>query len=206
MRTTTTPISLTPQTLRIADARLTSSCTVMARLVSQHGPCQLLSDNPDPYHTLVTSIIGQQLSTRAAHSITQRISQSVGAFTPDNFSLVSPKTLRSAGLSLSKARYIIDLTKRVADSNFDLHRLHALPDSQVLTLLTQSPGIGPWTAQMFLIFALRRPDVLAIGDAGLHRAVRNLYGTAADLQVTSQSWTPFRSVASWYLWRHTDSM
>ena len=107
-------------------------------------------------------------------------------------------------VSAAKSRYIVELAQRVTDGRLDFDALLSQTDDAVIDALTELPGIGRWTAEMFLIFSLKRPDVLALGDAGLQRAARDLYGEDADLESIGQSWRPYRSVASWYLWRHLD--
>lgn len=109
--------------------------------------------------------------------------------------------LRSAGLSAAKIRYITVLAQHVNDGKLDLETLQYLSDKEIITILVALPGIGQWTAEMFLIFGLHRPDVLPIGDVGLQRAIRLLFGDDARIEDVGQRWRPFCSVASWYLWR-----
>ena len=177
----------------------------MAQLVVAHGPCAIPVRELLPFKTLVTSIIGQQLSAKAADTIERRVLDIVPSFTPDRFLAVPLDALRGAGLSSAKARYIIELAQRVSDGRLNFHDLEAMSDKDVIATLVQLPGIGRWTAEMFLIFGLRRPDVLALGDAGLQRAVRLLYGEKATLDSVGELWRPYQSVASWYLWRHLDA-
>lgn len=191
-------------TLRLAEACLLDSDPVMKGLVSKHGHCKILNPLRSPFGTLVTSIIGQQLSTQAADIIRQRVIDHVGELTPVGFRSVSTQMLRDAGLSLAKAGYILDLVARVTTKQLDLGALRQAGDDHVIATLTALPGIGRWTAEMFLIFYLGRPDILPIGDAGLQRAARQLYGPSVDLERTARQWKPYRSVASWYLWRHLD--
>jgi len=177
----------------------------MADLISTHAPCRLATRTPSPFQTLASSIISQQLSAQAARTIKSRIHHLLPEFTPSAFCQASFDHLRSAGLSRAKSRYIMELANRAADGRLDFDALIAQPDEQVITTLTQLPGVGRWTADMFLIFALRRPDVLALDDAGLQRATKLLYGTRATLKSIARKWRPYCSVASWYLWRHLDS-
>ena len=177
----------------------------MSCLLSKHGRCILYQRPSHPFETLVRSIIGQQLSAKAAATITHRVMLVVGTFTSSAFLAAHPQTLREAGLSASKVRFICELSKRSDDGRVSLNSVASLSDDEVLEHLMQVPGVGRWTADMFLIFGLRRPDVLALGDAGLHRATRLLYGDSANLPDISQFWRPYRSVASWYLWRHLDA-
>lgn len=190
--------------MRAAERHLSQSCEVMARLVTVHGPCPIADREFLPFQTLAASIISQQLSAKAADTIERRVLAIVSSFTPAGFLTVPLDALRGAGLSSAKARYILELAQRVNDGWLDFDTLLRQADDDVIAALVELPGIGRWTAEMFLIFGLRRPDVLALGDAGLQRAARLLYGEDADLERVGQSWRPYCSVASWYLWRHLD--
>ncbi len=181
------------------------SCRVMARLIVEHGPCPLANLEFRPFQTLANSIISQQLSAKAADTIERRVQAIVPGFTPAEFLAVQPEALRAAGLSSAKARYILELAQRVSDGRLNLEAMQEAPDADVIAALVDLPGIGQWTAEMFLIFGLRRPDVLSLGDAGLQRAARLLFGDDAELEHVGQVWQPFCSVASWYLWRHLDA-
>ena len=187
-----------------AEQHLRQSCPIMARLISQHGPCTLAESDPNLFQTLVNSIISQQLSTKAAGTIKCRVREIVPNFMPAEFLTVSTEALRKAGLSSAKTRYIVELAQRVSDGRLNLETIKEAPDKAVIDTLVALPGIGQWTAEMFLIFGLRRQNVLSLGDAGLQRATRLLFGNDAKLAQVSQPWRPFRSVASWYLWRHLD--
>ncbi len=204
--TTPKPHILSAKTVRAAEKHLSLSCDVMAQLVVTHGTCQIKSRKFRPFNTLVTSIISQQLSAKASDTIEERVLEVVPTFCSHSFLAVSPEVLRKAGLSMAKAKYIIELATRVNDGRLNFDELRHQSDDDVITVLTELPGIGRWTAEMFLIFGLKRPDVLAIGDAGLQRAVRLLYGDNAELESVGQLWKPYRSVASWYLWKHLDSI
>jgi DNA-3-methyladenine glycosylase II len=176
----------------------------MARLIVQYGPCLLADRGFSPFQTLVNPIICQQLSAKAADTIGHRVQAIVPGFTPAGFLAVHPEALRAAGLSSAKARYIVELARRVSDGRLNLDAMQHTPDADVITALVELPGIGQWTADMFLIFGLRRPDVLSLGDVGLQRAARLLFGDDVRLEHVGQSWRPFCSVASWYLWRTLD--
>jgi DNA-3-methyladenine glycosylase II len=196
---------LTAATVRAGELHLTQSCTVMASLITRHGLCPLAEREFRPFYTLATSIISQQLSTKAADTIAGRVAALVPGFAPAGFMTVSPDSLRQAGLSTAKVRYLIELSLRVCDGRLDFDTLWLRSDADVISALTEVPGIGPWTAEMFLIFGLKRPDVLALGDAGLQRAARQLFGAQAKLQRLGRAWAPYRSIASWYLWQHLDA-
>ncbi|MFA6311991.1 MAG: DNA-3-methyladenine glycosylase 2 family protein [Sterolibacterium sp.] len=200
------PLVLTGDRRRQAERHLLKSDRVMAKLVRTHGNCQIGNRAFQPFHALTTAIIGQQLSVKAADTIAARVAlHAPRPFEPGSILAVAPEALRAAGLSTAKARYIHGLARRVEDGSLDFPRIRKLHDEAAIAALTEVPGIGRWTAEMFLIFTLKRPDILSLGDAGLSRAVRLLYGDKADMQRVAERWRPYRSVASWYLWQHLDS-
>ncbi|MDZ4153992.1 MAG: DNA-3-methyladenine glycosylase 2 family protein [Methylicorpusculum sp.] len=196
--------SLSACTIRAAEKHLSQSCEVMSRLIVVHGSCSIADREFLPFQTLATSIISQQLSAKAANTIEQRVLSIVSSFTPASFLSVPVDVLRGTGMSSAKARHIIELAQRVCDGRLNFDALLKQDDEDVITALVDLPGIGRWTAEMFLIFGLKRPDILALGDAGLKRAARLLYGEDATLESLGQAWMPYCSVASWYLWRHLD--
>jgi DNA-3-methyladenine glycosylase II len=192
-----------------AERHLSRVDSVMKRLIAEHGHCLLAQREYQPFHMLTHSIISQQLSSRAAFTIKQRLATIVPApFDHAPFLTVPPETLRAAGLSQAKVRYIGELASRVSDGRLLFDDLLSKDDEAVIGVLSELPGIGRWTAQMFLIFALKRLDVLALGDAGLQRAARLLYRNSRIrknlLERLGEVWRPYRSVASWYLWRSLD--
>lgn len=196
--------------IRRAERHLAGADPVMKLLIARHGRCPLAERNFEPFHMLANSIISQQLSTRAAATIKQRIGALVGVpFQADKVLAVPQELLRSAGLSAAKARYIRELAARVCDGRLNFIELIPFGDEQLIEKLSESPGIGRWTAEMFLLFGLKRLDVLALGDAGLQRAARLLYGKKRKsptlLPRIAEAWRPYRSIASWYLWRSLES-
>jgi DNA-3-methyladenine glycosylase II len=194
---------LTTALLRKAERHFIESDPVMGRLVDTHGRCPLAgSADADYFGALARSIIGQQLSAKAAETIRQRVNAAIPSFDAQGIAAADESSLRAAGLSRSKVRYLHELATGVLVGEPDLDELPHLPDEEVISILTSVNGIGRWTAEMFLVFALRRPDVLSLGDAGLRRSARLLYG--AELEDVSELWRPFRSVGSWYLWKHLD--
>jgi DNA-3-methyladenine glycosylase II len=197
------PLSL--ETIFAVEQHLSQSCVIMAGLVVTHGRCTIIARDFRPFQTLAGSIISQQLSAKAADTIKRRLSEIVPKFTPEGFLSASVEALRGAGLSTAKARYIMELGKRINDGRLDFDALAQRADEDVISALVELPGIGRWTAEMFLIFGLKRPNVLALGDAGLQRAARLLYGLDAELKIVGRAWQPYCSVASWYLWRHLDA-
>jgi len=181
---------------------------VMRGLVDKfHGLA--LGSRGDAFSTLARSIVGQQISVKAAQSVWERLSGRLGTVTPASVSRARKRTLRGCGLSGQKALYIRDLASRFRDGTLDAVRWHALEDEVLIAELIQVKGIGRWTAEMFLMFYLARPDVLPLGDLGLQRAMRLHYnrGRALSLprmQKIGAAWAPWRSVATWYMWRSLD--
>ncbi len=211
----TSPLKKMPSALcklqtKAAERHLCEVDTVMRQLVKKHGNCTLWRRVSPPFDALVCSIIGQQLSAYAARTIRTRVVAVVGApFEPGAILKCDVSKLRAAGLSGAKVRYIRELADRVDSGQIRFGLLRSEDSPSVVAKLLQVPGVGKWTAEMFLIFGLRRPDVLASTDAGLQRAVRLLYGNSTNaqqqLERVANAWRPYRSVASWYLWRHLDS-
>ena len=180
---------------------------VIGDLIRQHGRCGLAdAQHTDPFTALVHAIVSQQLSTRAAATIAGRVDALLGGTpTPERVAEASDPQLRAAGLSGQKVGYMRDLCARIQDGSLPLDRLHALDDAAVIEALTQVKGIGRWTAEMFLMFRLHRPDVLPVGDLGIVKAVQRAYRLrkAPDskrLTRIGEPWRPYRSIACWYLW------
>ena len=180
---------------------------VIRDLIRRHGPCGLAdAQHEDAFTALTHSIISQQLSTKAAATIARRFDALVGGIpTPRAVALVDDAQLRAVGLSSQKIRYMRDLCSRVTDGSLTLERVNELPDEDVIQSLTQVKGIGRWTAEMFLMFRLHRPDVLPVDDLGILKAVQRAYGLrklprAERLTKIGEPWRPYRSVACWYLW------
>jgi DNA-3-methyladenine glycosylase II len=182
----------------------------MKRLIAKHGHCPLAEREFEPFHMLANSIISQQLSTKAAATIKQRVGELVGVpFQTDRVISTSIEKLRGAGLSQAKTRYIRELAGHIIDCRLDFNEINFLDNESVIEKLIIVPGIGRWTAEMFLLFGLKRLDVLAVGDAGLQRAARNLYGKKRKSETllprVAETWRPYRSIASWYLWRSLEA-
>ncbi len=180
----------------------------MAALIAQYG---LDCNRPvitDPFLALSRSLIGQQLSTKAAAAIAARfIDYFSGSPNAEQVLQAPTEELRSLGLSGQKIKYLKDLAERSQPGgSLDLSALNTLDDQEVVVALVQVRGIGVWTAQMFLIFGLGRPDVWAVGDLGLRRAVQTIYGmdelpSFAEMEEIGEPWSPYRTVASFYLWQ-----
>jgi DNA-3-methyladenine glycosylase II len=181
---------------------------VLAGLMRRQGDCGLAeAQHTEPFRALVHAIIAQQLSSKAAATIERRVHALLGKRTPSPaaFAPIADTDLRAAGMSSQKIRYLRGLCARVENGGLDLEALHGLPDEDVIAALTQVKGIGRWTAEMFLMFRLHRPDVLPVGDLGIVRAVQRAYGlrkapTPERLLRLGEPWRPYRSVACWYLW------
>ena len=180
---------------------------VIRDLIRRHGPCGLAdAQHEDAFTALTHSIISQQLSTKAAATIARRFDALFGGRpTPAALVLVDDAQLRAVGLSSQKIRYMRDLCSRVADGSLTLEKVNELSDEDVIQSLTQIKGIGRWTAEMFLMFRLHRPDVLPVDDLGILKAVQRAYGLrklprAERLTKIGEPWRPYRSVACWYLW------
>jgi DNA-3-methyladenine glycosylase II len=161
---------------------------------------------PD-FDTLVKSIVYQQLSGRVANVIYRRLVIAAGnPLTPENILKLRPARMRALGLSTQKTKYIRDLARHTRDGHVVFEDLAELSDQEIIDRLTQVKGIGTWTVHMFLIFALRRLDILPTGDLGIRNAMRKAYGLkelplASEMEILAAPWRPYCSVASWYLWR-----
>src|SRR3954466_3300343 len=189
----------------------------MARLIEDYGgPLPLEPDSrgrpPDLYGALLRSITGQQLSVKAARAIDGRLGGRFGGRAPSPAELLAddPDAMRAAaGLSRAKVASLRSLAEHVLDGRLELDRLAELGDGEVVRELVAVKGIGEWTAHMFLMFTLRRPDVLPTGDLGIQLAIRKHYRKRklpkpAQMEKIAKPWEPYRSVACWYLWRSLD--
>jgi DNA-3-methyladenine glycosylase II len=199
-----------------AVAALREADPVMAALVERNSAVvrrDLKRERPgDAYGTLIRSIVGQQLSTKAAATIYRRVLELFGKHTPTPKQLLKadPEKLRAAGLSRAKVAYLRDLAEHVEDGALELERLPDLPDEEVAAQLTAIKGLGQWTADMFLMFHLGRPDILPVGDQGIRRAIQVEYGLrklpdAKRMQTIAKPWRPYRTLASLYLWSSLDN-
>jgi DNA-3-methyladenine glycosylase II len=198
------------------DRELMRADKVLRRVMEERGPIDPEIDRrgsrPDPWEALARAIVGQQLSTRAAASIWAKLQAQFGGRTPTPEELLRKRrpTLRKAGLSNAKVEFLRDLAKRVGDGRLDLKRLASLSDEDVIAELVAVKGIGSWTAEMFLIFHLARPDVVSLGDLGIRRAVQIAYEMdelpgPEELEKLAEEWRPHRTLACLYLWRSLDN-
>jgi DNA-3-methyladenine glycosylase II len=190
-----------------AQRHLARRDAVLKSIVREIGACTLVP-NPDHFALLVRSIVSQQISTRAARAISGRLQDAMGrkGITPTAILKAHTRTLRAAGLSANKALALRDLAEKVHDKKVPLAKLCEMDDERVIERLIEVRGIGRWTAQMFLIFSLGRLDVLPVDDFGLRAAVKKHYQLAdlpgkPALTELGEPWKPYRSVATWYMWR-----
>jgi DNA-3-methyladenine glycosylase II len=163
----------------------------------------------EPFLTLARAIVGQQISVKAAQSVWDKLVLCVGEVTPQGVLARDRKLLRACGLSDRKTEYIADLAQHFANGSIHLHRWPEMSDEQIIAELIQVRGIGRWTAEMFLIFNLLRPDVFPLDDLGLQKGIRFAYFRKRPVSLRTmrklgESWRPWRSVATWYLWRSLD--
>lgn len=183
---------------------------ILSEIIDRVGDYAIQFRDPN-FETLVKSIVYQQLSGRVASVIFARVAAAAGGrLTPESILKLRPSRMRSLGLSTQKTAYIRDLARHARDGRVAFEDLHALPDGDVIERLTQVKGIGVWTVHMFLIFALRRTDVLPTGDLGIRNAIRRAYNlealpTPAEMEQMAVRWRPYCTVASWYLWRSLET-
>ena len=198
------------------DRELMRADKVLRRVMEERGPIDPRIDRrgsrPDPWEALARAIVGQQLSTLAARSIWEKLVGQFGGKLPAPEELLRKRktTLRKAGLSNAKVDFLRDLARRVKDGRLDLKSLAKLPDADVVAELIEVKGVGQWTAEMFLIFHLGRPDVVSVGDLGIRRAVQIAYGMKElpgpeELEKLAEEWRPHRTLACLYLWRSLDN-
>ncbi|MGD2140693.1 MAG: DNA-3-methyladenine glycosylase 2 family protein [Burkholderiales bacterium] len=181
---------------------------VLKQLIGRYRSNRLQARG-DAYFTLARSIVGQQLSVRAAQTIWQRLISGVDCIEPRIIATTDITRLRSLGLSARKAGYLIELAGRFLDGSFDTGQWRRRGDEEVIAELTSARGIGRWTAEMFLIFCLLRPNVLPLDDVGLQRAMRLNYNSdkpisKGRLSKITRQWQPWCSVATWFMWRSLD--
>ena len=199
---------MTPAYWQQATDELARTDPVMAGLIATYSETSLVSRG-DPFLTLVRSIVGQQISVRAADTIWSRLRDAVPETSPATILACPTETLRQCGLSARKVEYLTDLAMHFDGGNIHTHRWPSMSDAEIIAELTAVRGIGVWTAEMFLIFNQLRPDVFPLDDIGLQKAVARHYLSGARPQPSELArigvrWRPWRSVATWYLWRSLD--
>jgi len=195
--------------MRKAVNHLKKSDPVLRAIIERVGPCRMEYGVPE-FSSLAEAIVYQQLNGKAAVTIFNRFAALAGEpITPEGILKLSDEQLRSVGLSKQKSAYLKDLAAKTAAGLLDFARLPQLTDEEIIEHLTQVKGIGVWTAHMFLMFSLRRPNVLPTGDYGVQMAIRRHYKKRKlpkpkDMEKIAKAWEPYRSVACWYMWRSLD--
>jgi len=200
----------TPEYWEEAAQALAARDPVLSKL-AQRYPGLATGSRGDAFSTLARAIVGQQISVKAAQSVWARLIAEVGTLAPDSLAAADATRLRACGLSGQKTAYLLDLAQRFSCGALDPAHWSGLDDEALIAVLTQVKGIGRWTAEMFLIFYMARPDVLPIDDIGLQRAMSLHYNSGRPLSKLKmvrigKGWAPWRSVATWYLWRSLDPL
>ena len=178
----------------------------LSDLIVKVGPCQLKPAD-DYLKTLAQAIISQQISAKAAETIFNRVSTAIeGRWTAESMTRLDSDFLQNCGVSQQKRNYILSLLDCVGSGRLNLNRIHELEDEEIIETLTQVKGIGRWTAEMFLIFGLNRPDILPVADLGIKDALKRHFAlsqhpTPDECERVTKNWRPYRTVAMWYLWR-----
>ena len=199
---------MTPSYWNEATAELTRRDPVLRILIRNHEG-QRLESRGDAFTLLARSIVGEQVSVQTAESVWQKLLESVGALGPASIVRMDPSRLRACGLSSKKSTYLVDLAEHFLDGSLDQNAWSERDDEYLIAELTRVKGIGRWTAEMFLIFFMMRPDILPADDVGLQRAMSLHYNAGKPLsklkirQIATQ-WQPWRTIATWYLWRSLD--
>ncbi|HEX9396546.1 MAG TPA: DNA-3-methyladenine glycosylase [Burkholderiales bacterium] len=183
---------------------------VLAAIMRRH-PKVHITPRGEPFHTLARAIVGQQISVKAAQSVWNKFALLIEEIKPENVLKKKRPQLRACGLSDRKVEYIADLAQHFADGRIHLHRWPAMDDEAIIAELTEVRGIGRWTAEMFQMFNLMRPDIFPLGDLGLQKGLQVAYHGGRKISLKTmksrgESWRPWRSVATWYLWRSLDPL
>ncbi len=187
---------------------LSAKDKILADLIALY-PDAILTNHHNPFSTLMRAIVGQQISVKAADAVWQRLSTLLGSISPENYLALTEEELRECGLSRQKISYITNIAEAFEQGTLNPNDWQIMDDEAVLKQLMAIKGIGIWTAQMFLIFYLQRPDILPLADLGLIKAINSYYGQSRQLSKSeilelSQQWKPYRTVATCYLWRSLD--
>jgi DNA-3-methyladenine glycosylase II len=195
--------------MRQAIQHLKRSDPVLRAIIDRIGPCRM-EYGPAEFHSLAEAIVYQQLNGKAAVTIFNRFATLAGnPLTPAGIIKLTDAQMRSVGLSKQKSSYLRDMADRAIKGELDFTRLHTMSDEEVIHHLTQVKGVGVWTAQMFLMFSLKRPNVLPTGDFGIQMAIKRQYKKRKvpkpiHMEKIAKCWEPYRSIACWYLWRSMD--
>jgi DNA-3-methyladenine glycosylase II len=195
--------------MRKALLHLKKSDPVMRAIIERVGPYKMQFGEPK-FHSLAEAIVYQQLNGKAAVTIFKRFAVLAGdPLTPEGILKLTPEQMRSVGLSKQKTSYLFDMAERTHSGELNFSRLPKMSDDDVIEHLTKVKGVGVWTAQMFLIFSLRRPNILPTGDYGVRVAMKKAYNKRKlpkpeVMEKIAKPWEPYRSIASWYLWQSLD--
>jgi DNA-3-methyladenine glycosylase II len=195
--------------MRSAVRHLKKSDPILCAIIERIGPCRM-EYGPPEFHSLAEAIVYQQLNGKAAVTIFNRFAALAGEpITPEGILKLNDAQMRSVGLSKQKSSYLRDMAEHAARGELDFTRLPEMTDAEVVKHLTQVKGVGVWTAHMFLIFTLRRPNVLPTGDYGVQAAIKKHYKKRKllkpeQMEKIARPWEPYRSVACWYLWKSLD--
>ena len=194
------------RTFERARRKLLSADPRLAHIIKRTGKARPDFTPREPLAALVRALVSQQLSTKAADTIHKRVLLLMPSLTAENLLRVSPADLRAAGLSGQKVSYLRDLAERVADGRLDLPSLRRMSDDEVIEKIVAVKGFGRWSAQMFLMFCLHRPDVLPTGDLGIVKGMQGVLGmkrrpAVRTMERAAEAWQPYRSIACWYVWR-----
>ena len=195
--------------MRKAISHLKKSDPILAAIIEQVGPCRMEFAEPT-FHSLAEAILYQQLNGKAAVTIFNRFTDLAGdPLTPAGILKLTDAQMRGVGLSKQKTSYLRDLSEKTRAGLIEFERLPQLSEEEVIQHLTQVKGVGVWTAHMFLMFSLRRPDILPTGDYGVQAAIKKHYKKRkwpkpSVMEKIARSWAPYRSIACWYLWKSLD--
>jgi len=195
--------------MRKAINHLKKSDPILRAIIERVGPCRMEFGEP-VFHSLAEAIVYQQLNGKAAVTIFNRFTALAGEpVTPEGILKLTPENMRTVGLSKQQSSYLFDMAERASRGELDFARLPDLTDEEVIKHLTQVKGVGVWTAHMFLMFTLKRPNVLPTGDFGVQMAIKKHYGKRKlpkplQMEKIARPWEPYRSIACWYLWRSLD--
>ena len=195
--------------MRRAILHLKKSDPILRAIIERVGPCRIKYGEPS-FHNLAEAIVYQQLNGKAAVTIFKRFTETAGdPLTPAGILKLTGPQMRAVGLSKQKSSYLRDLAEKTEAGLLEFERMHEMTDDEVIEHLVRVKGVGVWTAHMFLMFTLRRPDVLPVGDYGVQSAIKKHYRKRKlpkpkDMEKIARVWSPYRSIACWYLWRSMD--
>lgn len=201
---------MTPAYWKLATQQLIAADPIMSRIIQCYDDV-VLKSRGNAFSTLARSIVGQQISVKAAESVWQKVIHAIPDITPETIARAEEALLRQCGLSYRKISYLRDLSAHFLNGMLDVTTWHAMDDEALIRQLIQVKGIGQWTAEMFLIFHMLRPDILPLDDIGLQRAISLHYFDNQSVEKKQiveigLQWKPWRSVATWYLWRSLDPL